>query len=358
METQLASGPAERAYWRAVGLVTLGSLLLAALFVLAAGMAAQTLWQGWSSGQPVDWQTYWASAHIAIAAGLWACVGPGLIAPMHGRMTQANKVRRAVHAADDEMAPLAELLPSNQPSTDVPVGPTLFASFRRRPQRWVPLLMVYTFTYGYWVLLGMSGNWVGAWPPRTQVPFGAIPLDLYPVGVMLLMFTCATVVVFSIWRALLAFDAHNTGRLAVDDAGVYRLEYRGERRTVSIRWSEARAFWMLRPSTEWRRVRYPCFALDSGSHLITWGFPAHTGTSAEWHEHNRLCALITMRTGLPLRDLTDAADARHVWLNVGLPLLTRRVPRLLRWLILVSVVLDLVLTFLLSISAWTVQHIL
>lgn len=355
MDSDFTGGPQERAYWRAVRLVALGAFLLAPLFVFVTCLAALTLWQAWSKGQPVDWQAYWASANIAIGAASYVIVGPALISPMHNRLIQAGKVRRAALAANDLMAPLAEEQPADRLRSDVPVDPTIFDSFRRRPSRWLAALLVYVVAL---TPLQASGHLLTARPPQIQSPFGTISPDVFSISVMLLSITSTAVVVLSIWRALLAFGVPAAGRLAVDDAGLYRLQYRHDRRTVSIRWSDARAFWMLQSSGEWSRSGYQRYALDSGSQLITWEFSSNTATLAEWEELKRLCALIVMRTGLPLRDLTDAAAAHHIGLNIDVPLLTRRIPRLLRWLIIAAAMLFVVLFLSLSVGAWTVQHFL
>lgn len=275
----LSDGQFTRALWR---LRHLKAWLLALVVIIYAGfLVGNIIWlfRVWRGD---DWLNYWLpfvfTAQFSISAARlssWRNDRAHLYAPV-------AELRDAVHAGDETRAPRKEI-PSGDDANIfgvTRVGPL------QRPKNNAAVILLCLVAVP--VLLAMIDVFVVA---------GGYGF----VATILSIAVLAPTIVVALWCvwALRQFS------ITVNDTGMRWRRLSGRR--VSLRWSQARAFYCVYGRPRGLADLETFYALDFGSSVLTWREIDSTSLTAEQKASQRLARIITRRTGLLLRDLSSEA---------------------------------------------------
>lgn len=299
----------------------------------AMGFAIWMFWQSWTTGA---WDEFWIGALSIL---------PAFFLPGSARETDwkkqayhgeaARALRWAAAAGDDRLAPRITGQPGGQPGAEASVGPFEV----RITNPWVALQWMLIVFLILLALIGIAVAGLGLWggyalittPPARDPTSGWGPAIGIGIALVALLIGGAVA-----WLPLHflpeAWSELRGQRFVVDDWGIRHISGGRQRDNRSVAWYEARAFYrieerpfadldaelMQRMGTYSPQLRdslqkaaqasSTTYFLDGGNGLVTWTL-TRRAKREDIAEHGRLCRLITTRTGLPLRDLTDQAIA-------------------------------------------------
>jgi len=303
-----------------VGLMTF--LLLLLFFFLAA---AATLWIAWVAGD-----VFWF-AHLFL---LYASVFPALVL-VHLFFPQAAipawplrsdfiALQHAAMASDETLAPLAASQPPRTAERPERVSMDTVGPLTRLPSStarssWLMPFVASLCLVGGIVPLGLitfplpdtftvdSLSTLSAWR--------SLGLLLSTATLSLVSLWLLAVGLFGLWRMLRSLA--DLG-IRVDEQGIsWRRRSWDRGLTITKRWSEAKAFYMISYKAGRHWTTRTVYALDFGAAILAWEVVAisnrYASAKAQARERatrevsERLCAEIARHTQLPLRDVTALA---------------------------------------------------
>lgn len=295
MRTPGMDGP-RQSTWILIVTMTLVIVLPVGLI----GIAAWSLWIAWQGGHVGQWADFWSNAWDAAKfSGVVLCVAT-FLPQMRQSHALVAAVRRGALEGGDTLAPLAEHQPEPPAMADVPTWPVVLGPLDAAESR-----------------LAVAQAAVGIFLFLLGVLFSAVPIVVFSQGqsqgdfplflALGIVFGAVTLTLLGGGLFLLARGWRSAGgvRFAADEWGI-AARHRLGRRGGSVPWHEIRAFYamsggMRRRGTELLPGTYTLYCLDTGKRRLQWIVRREASDYATI-QHRRLCNLITVRTGLPLRD--------------------------------------------------------
>jgi hypothetical protein len=271
---------------RSVGRIAKGMLWFSALFTTLFGalivISVLPLLQEWQASGHMDWTSYW---HAVNEQGNWSIVAVIALTalPVQQQSALFNTLREMARRGAEDVFPLAERQPDPVQAGDLPgegveLGPFVRWQASRRA------------TYGcmVWVLLAMAA-----------VLFASI------VAVVLL-FPAA----FGIWfgrlaiRSLAGLREPGIGpRITVGYDGLSWRSVPGTLPAQALSWDRVRAFWQVHGDRSPIAGLQTVFFVDGDKTSMQWRISSIHSTQER---------IVHARTGLPLRDCSEAAAAIRV----------------------------------------------
>lgn len=280
-------------------------LCLNLLVLGSSAWGAWLLWQAWQTGQAPNWHLFWMSwDNVRATFWIWPWVVPITYGIMRTR-SGLQAARRAAFAGDERIMPLASEQP--EPLAD---GRLLGEANEFGPfpldlsvQRFLlQLAAVELMVIG--TSVGVIGIGLGIWlvsDPPTDGILLAFAVALALAGTLML------VAGVRLWRRRRLWPT--SGHFMADHTGLRWIYEAPHRREAYIPWQEVQAFWMVSwPLADQYTSYRASYVLDSGTRMMSWSLPK-VPTAAQLADHLRLCRLVVMRTGLPLRDCSAAVAA-------------------------------------------------
>ncbi len=357
--------------------------IFGAAYPILLGLASWQLWQASSAGRAQDWQEFWWILWIVWGAAVvfLLLLPPAFVRTWADRPEVSETLEQAVLEGDTLVAPLATAQPAPLESNDLPteavdfgpfpppvLPPTGSIIFPGLPpvlgRLFLPTMLVTELAV---VVSVVVLNWRALYEWLLARPvFAAAAATSVLAFAALLLHTAAGSLLMVRVRPLIRLLRQGV-RLVADDAGL-QLSFVGQGRWQrNIPWQGARVFCMVRLPQTMSIIQGTCYMLGTGERVLTWWITPAT-TAAALADHERLCRLIVMRTGLPLRDVSALmADLARSPFRARAPALAARIAgtmdqaalngrRRKRTLIAVALA-PIVLAALLSTAGLVLQHL-